>query len=88
PEDTEGRKLEPKYPVQISSDDEEVKEMLQEHLPLITEQQQENLDKEQVGFLAEDAPNDVQTMLKTKGYFNGVVNVVPQGEGYRVDVKT
>ncbi|EGZ51305.1 autotransporter assembly complex protein TamA [Neisseria wadsworthii] len=88
PEDTEGRKLEPKYPVQISSDDEEVKEMLQEHLPLITEQQQENLDKEQVGFLAEDAPNDVQTMLKTKGYFNGKVDVVPQGEGYRVDVKT
>ncbi|MDO4641677.1 MAG: autotransporter assembly complex family protein [Neisseria sp.] len=83
---TKNKKLDPKYPVEIHTDNEEVKQMLEEHLPLITEQQQEVLDQEQVGFLVEDAPNDVQTMLKTKGYFNGKVNVSPQGNGYRVNV--
>lgn len=88
PENTEMKKLEPKFPVEIQTNDEEVKTMLEEHLPLITQQQQEELDQEQMGFLAEDTPNDVQTMLKTRGYFNGKVNVSQQGGGYRVEVKT
>ncbi len=44
------------------------------------------LDREQVGFLAEDAPDNVQTMLRTKGYFNSHVTVSPAGEGYVVAV--
>ncbi|UOO82043.1 autotransporter assembly complex protein TamA [Uruburuella testudinis] len=82
----ESKVLVPKYPVDIQTDNAEIKAMLEEHLPLITQQQQEVLDREQVGFLAEDAPEHVQTMLKTRGYFNGRVNVSPAGEGYVVQV--
>ena len=60
--------------------------MLEEYLPLITQQQDEELDKEQVGFLAEEAPDNVKTMLKTKGYFNGSVNVQDNGSSYTVAV--
>ena len=53
--------------------------MLQEHLPLITQQLEEELDAEQMEFLAEEAPEQVLTMLKTKGYFNGKVTVSRKG---------
>ena len=49
--------------------------MIEEHLPLITQQQEEVLDKEQVGFLAEEAPDNVKTMLRSKGYFNSKVSL-------------
>ncbi|QEY27214.1 outer membrane protein assembly factor [Neisseria zalophi] len=75
-----------KYPVEIRVADKEVREMLEEYLPLITQQKEEELDKEQVGFLAEEAPDNVLTMLKTKGYFNGKVTVEPSGNGYIVNV--
>ncbi len=84
----DGKVLPLKYPVDIQTDNSEVKAMLEEYLPLITQQQQEVLDREQVGFLAEDAPEHVQTMIKTRGYFNGTVNVAPAGEGYVVRVNT
>ena len=70
PKDDQTGKLKPKFPVKIDTQDSEVKEMLEEYLPLITQQQDEELDKEQVGFLAEEAPDNVKTMLRTKGYFN------------------
>ncbi|MDO1509700.1 MULTISPECIES: autotransporter assembly complex family protein [unclassified Neisseria] len=79
-------KLPLKYPVEIRTDNDEVKAMLEEHLPLIAQQHEEELDREQIGFLAEDAPDNVQTMLKTKGYFNSKVNVEPAGAGYVVNV--
>ena len=44
------------------------------------------MDKEQVGFLAEETPDNVKTMLKTKGYFNGSVNVQDNGSSYTVAV--
>ena len=53
--------------------------MLEEYPPLITQQQDEELDKEQVGSFAEETPDNVKTMLKTKGYFNGSVNVQDNG---------
>ncbi|MBF0803157.1 MULTISPECIES: autotransporter assembly complex family protein [unclassified Neisseria] len=81
-----GGKLPVKYPVEIRTDNKEVKTMLEEYLPLIVQQQEEELDSEQAGFLAEEAPGNVQTMLQTKGYFNGRVTVAPQGSGYTVDV--
>ena len=79
-------KLMPKFPVKIETKNSEVKSMLEEYLPLITQQQDEELDKEQVGFLAEEAPDNVKTMLKTKGYFNGSVNVQDNGSSYTVAV--
>ncbi len=83
--DTNG-KLPMKYPVEIRTDNDEVKAMLEEHLPLIVQQHEEELDREQIGFLAEDAPDNVRTMLKTKGYFNSKVNVESAGAGYVVNV--
>ena len=79
-------KLTPKFPVKIETKNSEVKSMLEEYLPLITQQQDEELDKEQVGFLAEETPDNVKTMLKTKGYFNGSVNVQDNGSSYTVAV--
>ena len=79
-------KLTPKFPVKIETKNSEVKSMLEEYLPLITQQQDEELDKEQVGFLAEETPDNVKTMLKTKGYFNGNVNVQDNGSSYTVAV--
>lgn len=79
-------KLTPKFPVKIETKNSEVKSMLEEYLPLITQQQDEELDKEQVGFLAEEAPDNVKTMLKTKGYFNGSVNIQDNGSSYTVAV--
>ncbi|WP_372513011.1 autotransporter assembly complex protein TamA [Neisseria weaveri] len=75
-----------KYPVEIKVDSSDVKKMLKEHLPLITQQQQEELDREQMGFLIEDVPEQVNTMLRTKGYFNSRIDVRQKGEGYLVDV--
>lgn len=86
--ESNGKKLPVKYPIRINVNDKEVKEMLEEHLPLISQQEEEELDKEQLGFLAEETPDNVITMLKTKGYFNGKVTVEPLGEGYQVNVTT
>ncbi|MDK4683759.1 autotransporter assembly complex protein TamA [Kingella negevensis] len=86
-EEAEQAKLEPKYPIEIKADNAEIQTMLENYLPLIAYQRKEVLDKEQVGYLAEDAPTDAKKMIQTEGYFNSEVNVSPQGEGYLVDVK-
>lgn len=85
---TEAVKLNPKYPVKVVTDNSEVKEMVETHLPLITQQQQEELDKEQVGFLAEEAPENIKTMLRTKGYFNSRTNIYDDRatDGYVVNI--
>ena len=62
---TESVKLKPKFPISIDTQDSEIKDMIEEHLPLITQQQEEVLDKEQVGFLAEAAPDNVKTLLRS-----------------------
>lgn len=82
------RELTPKYPIEIQTDNEEVRAMLSEHLPLIKEQRHEELDKEQIEFLLEDAPKNALAMLKTEGYFNAKVQIVPKEKGYvlRVDL--
>lgn len=78
-----------RYPVTIETDNSEITDMLQEHLPLITQQQEDNtLDAEQIGFLAEDAPDQIREMLRTKGFFNAQVSVTPQNQGYLVRVQT
>ena len=85
-QDDEEGNLTPKYPITIESDNADLKEMLEKHLPLIAHQRKEALDKEQVGYLAEDAPADAKNMLKTEGYFNAEVSVTPKGEGWLVKV--
>ncbi|MCF7520934.1 autotransporter assembly complex protein TamA [Neisseria sp. ZJ106] len=79
-------KLDPKFPVKIETDNSDIREMIEEHLPLITQQQEEVLDKEQVGFLAEEAPDNVKTMLRTKGYFNSSVSIQDQQDRYTVRI--
>lgn len=58
--DTESVKLKPKFPVRIDTQDSEIKDMVEEHLPLITQQQEEVLDKEQTDSL----PKKHRTTLK------------------------
>ena len=84
--DTESVKLKPKFPISIDTQDSEIKDMIEEHLPLITQQQEEVLDKEQVGFLAEEAPDNVKTMLRSKGYFNSKVSLTEKNGGYTVHI--
>lgn len=84
--DTESVKLKPKFPISIDTQDSEIKDMIEEHLPLITQQQEEVLDKEQVGFLAEEAPDNVKTMLRSKGYFNSKVSLKEKNGGYTVHI--
>lgn len=77
---------EPTHPVEIRVNSEEMKKLLHEHLPLISYQRKEQLDEEQLGYLAEDAPSDAKNLLRTEGYFNANVTVSPQNKGYLVDV--
>lgn len=79
-------KLAPRYPVHVDVEDDSIREMIETHLPLIAQQQQEALDKEQVGFLAEDAPTQIQMMLKTRGYFNANVQVVDNDNSYTIRI--
>ena len=83
---TESVKLKPKFPISIDTQDSEIKDMIEEHLPLITQQQEEVLDKEQVGFLAEEAPDNVKTMLRSKGYFNSKVSLTEKNGGYTIHI--
>ena len=84
--DTESVKLKPKFPISIDTQDSEIKDMIEEHLPLITQQQEEVLDKEQVGFLAEEAPDNVKTMLRSKGYFSSKVSLTEKDGAYTVHI--
>lgn len=84
--DTESVKLKPKFPISIDTQDSEIKDMIEEHLPLITQQQEEILDKEQVGFLAEEAPDNVKTMLRSKGYFSSKVSLTEKDGAYTVHI--
>ncbi|MFV2030197.1 autotransporter assembly complex protein TamA [Neisseria sp. S1] len=86
-DNTEEKPKEPKYPVKVEVDNEEIYSFITTYLPLITQQYEEELDREQIGFLAEDAPQQIQTMLRTRGYFNSQVTVFPSGSGYTVNIK-
>ena len=83
---TEEIKLPLKFPVNINTSVQELREMLEEHLPLITQQQQEVLDEEQMSFLTDDAPAQIQSMLRTKGYFNSTSDIKKSGNAYIVNV--
>ena len=75
------------YPIVVESDDKAATDMLNEHLPLIVQQQMNtSIDAEQIAFLVEDTAQDAKNMLDTLGYFNAVVNVSPKDKGYVVKV--
>lgn len=82
-----GEKRDLKFPVAVLTDNRELKEMVEEHLPLITQQQEEDLDAEQMEFLAEDAPIQIRSMVRTKGFFNAEIDVRRQGAAYEVRIK-
>lgn len=79
-----------RYPVTVHADNKDIQKLVLEYLPLITQQQDapEALDREQVNFLAEEAPEHTRTMLETQGYFNSKINMSKQGEGWRIDITT
>lgn len=78
--------LVPKYPVEIDVDNDDIKAMLNEFLPILVYQRKEVLDREQVEFLAEDTPQNAQDMIRTEGYFNAQITVSQKSEGYLVKV--
>lgn len=86
PENEEQAVFEPTHPVEIRVDNEDMKQLLDEHLPLLSYQRKEKLDEEQIGYLAEDAPNDAKNLLRTEGYFNTNINIVPKNQGYVLNV--
>lgn len=83
-EQTAARK--PTYPVRVEVDNNNIRTLVDTHLPLIMQQQLEDLDEEQIGFLADEAPEQVQTMLQTEGYFNGTVSLSHSGKEYVVHI--
>ncbi|SSY70200.1 Outer membrane protein/protective antigen OMA87 [Alysiella crassa] len=82
------QELTPKYPIDVHTDNEEVTTLLKTHLPIISYQKREEMDDEQISYLVEDTPKDVQNLVRTEGYFNAKTQVTPQKnvKGYRVDV--
>ncbi|MBP6117157.1 MAG: outer membrane protein assembly factor [Neisseriaceae bacterium] len=85
PADTESKKPLP-YEVVVHAEDDDVQALLTQHLGLIKQREMEDLDAEQIGFLAEDAPNQAQEMLETLGYFNSTVSVQKNQDQYDVYV--
>lgn len=75
------------YAVVVEVDHPEAKNMLEEHLPLIVQQQMNSdIDAEQIQFLVDDTPQDAKDMLDTLGYFNAVVRVKTDSLPYLVQV--
>uniref|UniRef100_UPI003FA37F43 autotransporter assembly complex protein TamA n=1 Tax=Snodgrassella alvi TaxID=1196083 RepID=UPI003FA37F43 len=77
----------PRVPVTIDVNNSALQKLITDHLPLITQQLIEDLDDEQLGFLAEEAPQQTQTMLETEGYFNAKVNLEKQRDGYLIHIE-
>ena len=69
-EQEQSAQLSIQYPVDIQVDNVEIKKMLTEHLPLLAQQKKVALDAEQIAYLAETTPRDVQNMVRTEGSFN------------------
>ncbi|WP_314342456.1 autotransporter assembly complex family protein [Simonsiella muelleri] len=82
------KELTPKYPIKVHTEKQEITELLEKHLPIISYQKREEMDDEQISYLVEDTPKDVQNLVRTEGYFNAKTQITPQPEkkGYRVDV--
>ncbi|MDO4998304.1 MAG: autotransporter assembly complex family protein [Neisseria sp.] len=81
------KQIQIRFPVDVQVKNAELKTMIEDYLPLIKQQKEDDtIDAEQMEFLAEEAPEQVQTMLRTKGYFNAKVDVAKAGQGYVVRI--
>ena len=76
----------PRIAVNIDVNNFALKKLIINHLPLITQQLIEELDDEQISFLAEEAPQQTQTMLETEGYFNAKVSIEKQANSYIIHI--
>lgn len=76
----------PKYPIEIEVDNQSIKDMLHEYLPILYYQRKEELDAEQISYLVEGTPQNALDMLKTEGYFNAKVTIASQDKGYLIKV--
>lgn len=77
-----------RFPVTIICNQSSITDMLQEQLPLIAQQIKQDIDYEQASFLAEDAPEQINTLLKTQGYFNSTIQVAPENHGWKITIDT
>lgn len=76
----------PRVPIIIDVNNAALKKLIGTHLPLITQQLIEDLDDEQISFLAEEAPQQTQTMLETEGYFNAKVSIEKKPDSYIIHI--
>ena len=74
------KELTPKYPIKVHTEKQEITELLEKHLPIISYQKREEMDDEQISYLVEDTPKDVQNLVRTEGYFNAKTQITPQPE--------
>lgn len=76
------------FPIEIDAPDD-IAAMLREHLSLITRQTEPeaDIDREQMQFLAEEAPDEVKQMVRSQGYFRAEIQVAPKGGGWLVSVR-
>lgn len=86
--DEENKIYVPRYPVEIQLSEKipEIDTLLDEHLPLLHYQRKEELDDEQIQYLAEDAPTDAKNLLKTEGYFDAKTELIKSGQGFILKV--
>lgn len=76
--------VEPSYSVVVKADNSAARDILTQHLDLITQRELEDLDDEMIGILVEETPEAAQKLLETLGFFNSKVVVNTVEGGYEV----
>lgn len=63
--------------------------LLREYLSIINHQTEPDadIDKEQMQFLAEEAPNEIKQIVRSQGYFRAEIQVAPVGNGWHITVQ-
>lgn len=74
------------YRVTIHTPDPEATRLLEKFLPLKNPHGAESLDREQIEYLVEETPNQVESLLNTIGWFDNKTTVTPAGGNYDVHV--
>ncbi len=74
------------YEVSISTENADATDLLNEHISLVTQRFLSGLDQEQIKFLIDDTPNEVESIVETLGYFNSKTKVSATEGGYQVSV--
>lgn len=66
---------------------EDIRQLLQQHLSLITKQNAPNLDADQIEFLLHETPAEVSQILSTQGFFDSQTHIEKSGDTYHVRIK-